>query len=493
MNDVDQSDSGYRLDPIPAILIESMRDIGYSFDTALADIVDNSLSAGASLIQIETQTIEKPVLAVIDNGEGLTKSELLQSMRMGSLDPRVTRSRRDLGRFGLGMKTASFSQCRKLTVVSRRFGILSGFIWDLDHVEITNQWEVLEVTDYESVPFFELLPDDCGTMVVWEKIDRALGATKCQEAGNAVFNRLVSEAEDHLALVFHRFIGFEPGYKKITMRLNGRDIEPLDPFNSQHEALISGIVEALPDGITVQGFTLPHASKYETIQEYDRYALPGGYLKNQGIYLYRERRLIIHGTWFNLAKKTVSHQLCRVKIDIDNLHDEEWKIDVKKASAQLPENVRETVRNLYQRLVRPSNDVIRRRGAKQVSKDLHPAWNDIRSDGKVSYKINRDHPVLVDFRAGLDAEDAKKFDVVIGLIETGLPTDSIVYELTTDPDKVRQAQLKDEDFSEAARLLFESLKGMGQDDEAVLDVMRRIEPFGVMWDQTLSVLGIVEE
>lgn len=489
----DSGTNELRLDPIPSVLIESMRDIGYSFQTALADIVDNCIAAGCTTINIVTSTQDDLRLAIVDDGIGLERSELLSSMRMGSSDPRAERDSRDLGRFGLGMKTASFSQCRRLTVVSRKNGRTSAFSWDLDHVVAENSWNVIEINDIDSVPFIKEMNDSHGTLVLWEKLDRVCGDVKNRNDGERVFTRLVSEAEDHLSLVFHRFLSFERGYQKISIQINGRTIEPLDPFNSQHSATIAQTREPAAEGVYVQSFTLPHASKYQSKAEYDRFGLPGGYLKNQGIYLYRARRLIIYGTWFNLAKKTALTQLCRVKIDIDNNHDEEWKIDVKKASAQLPENVREVVRSLIGAFSSPSRRVYKRRGAVQTSSELFPLWKALSDNGTVRYEINRMHPVLASFEEGLDSEGRRQLSMVYSLIEAGLPMESIYYELSNDSEKVKAKALDPSDLSSAAREFFALLKSQGQDEDAVLNAMKSVSMFGQRWDEVLAALEIEEQ
>lgn len=339
-----------QLDPIPSVLIESMRDIGYSFESAIADIIDNSITAGAKHIQIEVRSEGNPAVAIIDDGDGLSRDQLIAAMRMGSSDPREQRSLGDLGRFGLGMKTASFSQCRRLTVYSSQSGVANAFTWDLDYVVETNSWSVIEQTNFQEVNFYDIFPST-GTVVLWEKIDRLGQQSSSGKKVTSSFERLVSDAEEHIALVFHRFLAGEPSCSKVDITLNGRQIEPLDPFNKKHSATILGPEELLPGGVVMQAYTLPHRKKYSSQKEYEKYGLRGGYQRNQGIYLYRAKRLIIHGTWFNLAQKTAITQLCRVRIDIDNTNDEDWKIDIKKVSAQLPEEARATIRRLLSRQI----------------------------------------------------------------------------------------------------------------------------------------------
>ena len=320
-----------RLEPVPSILVESLRDIGYSLNSA----IDNSIAANATEVQIFAIPGDDFRIAIIDNGEGLGREELKQAMRLGSSDPRQERELNDLGRFGLGLKTASFSQCRRLTVLSRKGGENgAAFTWDLDFISQENQWDLIEELDLQAIPFANQM-EGAGTLVLWEKLDRLTGV---RGAGKVDYDRILSEAGNYLGLVFHRYLSGERGLKKLTIELNRRTLVPIDPFNTSHPATQVGQAEVICPGVEIQAFTLPHRSHYNSEQEFDYFGLPGGYLKNQGVYLYRAKRLIMYGTWFGLSKKTALTQLARVKIDIALNQDEMWKIDVKKVSAQMQQD-----------------------------------------------------------------------------------------------------------------------------------------------------------
>lgn len=478
-----------RLDPEPSILIESLRDIGYSFNSALADIVDNSITANADKIWILAIPDDEFRIAIVDNGDGLSKSNLMQAMRLGSTDPRQQRALNDLGRFGLGLKTASFSQCRRLTVASRRDGSLSAFTWDLDLVVKNNEWTVIQRTDIDDVPFIEQIGES-GTLVLWEKLDRLTGS---RGSGKVDHTRIISEAQDYLSLVFHRFITGEKGLNRITLRVNNRILEPIDPFNTRHKATQSHQSEVICPGVTMQAFTLPHRSHYESLQEYEKYGLAGGYLKSQGVYLYRAKRLILYGTWFGLAKKTALTQLTRVKIDIDINQDEIWKIDVKKVSAQMPEIVRSRVKTLISTIGAPSRKAYRRRATRLTSPDVYPAWSVEQVGEKKLYKVNRSHPVIASFYESLDDDDVAKLEAVLSLVEATFPTESIFYDFANNEENVAFSSISDEVFATSARTFFSALKQQGKDDEVILSIMRSAEPFISRWDETLSALGIEEQ
>ena len=245
-------------------------------------------------------------------------------------------------------------------------------------------------------------------------------------------------------------------------------------------------------GVTLRSFTLPHISTYEDKREYDRYGLLGGYLRNQGVYLYRAKRLIIFGTWFGLAKKTALTQLTRVKIDIGTDQDEAWKIDVKKVSAQMPEIVRKRVKALIQTIGAPSRKVYRRRGTRLTSPTVYPVWNRIENGEKTVYSINGNHPVLKSFRESLDVAEQERFDSLIALIGAMLPTEALFYDMSNNAENVVAPVMGTEDFNRNARVFFAALKQFKNDEEA-LESMRVIEPYRTRWNETLAALGIEEQ
>lgn len=477
-----------RLDPEPSILIESLRDIGYSFNSALADIVDNSITANASEIWILAFPDDEFRIGIVDNGSGLCKNDLKHAMRLGSADPRQERAQNDLGRFGLGLKTASFSQCRRLTVVSCKDGDTAGYTWDLDLVVEQNEWNVIERDDLGGIPFIGEL-GETGTLVLWEKVDRLIGA---YGSGKVDYTRIISEAQDYLSLVFHRYLAGEKGLDRISIGVNNLQLESIDPFNTRHHATQASPMEKICPGVNMQVFTLPHRSHYESQQEYERYGLNGGYLKSQGVYLYRAKRLILYGTWFGLSKKTALTQLTRVKIDIDINQDEVWKIDVKKVSAQMPELVRNRIKSLIAAIGAPSRKAYRRRATRLTSSEVYPAWNVERVGEKKLYMINRAHPVIASFRESLDVDDAENFDTVLSLVESSFPTESLFYDFANNEEDVTFAVIEDSEFYNAVRTFFSALRQAGHGEETILSIMQCAEPFQSRWKDTLDTLGIEE-
>jgi hypothetical protein len=424
--------------PQAGILIESMRDIGYSLGTALADIVDNAISANATIIQILTNPGHgEQSLAILDDGIGMSENELVMAMRPGSKNPLEPRAAKDLGRFGLGLKTASFSQCRKLTVMSRKDGKTSCARWDLDKVALTNKWMIELLADVSGVPWADRLSSS-GTLVVWQNLDRLM--EEGSKDGQTDFAPKVDEAADHLSLVFHRFLAKEKGARKVHIMLNGRDLKPFDPFNSSHAATQLGpkeIVKCVHGEVVIQSFTLPHHSKDP--DNWELYGGKAGYLKNQGFYVYREKRLIIHGTWFGLAKQSELTKLSRVRIDIPNGMDSEWKIDVKKASAQPPATVRKALRRVIEKICETSRRVYQSKGHILANDSQFPLWHRLQKQNEISYSLNGDHPAFVDFSNQLSEDLRVRFKKILQIASFSLPISAIYADVGSSPNDVRGA------------------------------------------------------
>ena len=466
--------------PHAAMLIESMRDIGYSLETALADIIDNSITAKARCIRLLADTTSPdPSLAILDDGEGMTEDELLAAMRPGSRNPLETREQDDLGRFGLGLKTASFSQCRMLTVASRRDGITCCARWNLDEVARTNQWLVEFLDDFTQIPWIDELGSS-GTLVIWEALDRLVEGDG-SDARSAFVSR-IDDAAEHLELVFHRYLAGERGISKVALFLNGRQLEPFDPFHSSHPATQAGPVEKIKSGgqeVEIQTFTLPHHKKDPV--EWERYAGKAGYLKNQGFYVYRGKRLIIHGTWFGLARQKELTKLARVRIDMPNGMDADWKIDVKKASAQPPYHVRERLRRIIETIGATSRRVYTARGRRLASDSRLPVWQRMQSGNEISYCLNPEHPVFADFAGRLPDDLKTDFMRVLEMAATSIPIDALFADISANPEQVSGSEMADDTLVHIVATTFAALRASGIDPEDAMQMMRATEPFRENW------------
>jgi hypothetical protein len=323
--------------------IESIRDIGYSFEVAVADLIDNSLTAGCSDLNIIIVPQPELIFSILDNGIGMDEAELVEAMRLATRNPKEIRNKNDLGRFGLGLKTASFSQCRKLTVLSKKGDKISCRQWDLDFISEKNEWLLITPGEFNGYPMFDQLNElDSGTLVCWQNIDR------CDRQN---LSSTIDQVRKHLALVFHRFLE-GADQKAVKIRINDNPIQPFNPFNLNHPATQQLHLEKIKifgSDVSIQPYILPHHSKLSQ-KEYDFYATEEGYIKSQGFYLYRGNRVLIYGTWWNLHKTADAHKLVRIKIDIPNDMDSLWGIDVKKSIARPAEAIKADLRRIISRV-----------------------------------------------------------------------------------------------------------------------------------------------
>lgn len=465
-------------------MIESLRDIGYSLDSALADIIDNAITARASKIDIYSETAtDNPHVGIVDDGIGMSEAELVEAMRPGSQNPLEARETNDLGRFGLGLKSASFSQCRQLTVISRKEGQTAGAVWDLDRVSRTNRWEIGVLDTFDDVPLIDRLPERHGTLVLWQKADRLGGNIRHDTAKRAEhMNRNLADAERNMRLVFHRFMDDQKFPLRIA--LNGRLLVPLDPFASRHPACQPGPEEKLQlaDGtVKIRGFTLPH-HKAMTKAEWEEIGGPEGHLKSQGFWVYRERRLIIPGSWLGLARSSELSKLCRIRVDIPNTMDPIWKIDVKKVSAQLPPAVRERLKKVIERFASTSKRTYRRRGQKLVDENRLPLWRRIQKDGDIVYAPNMDHPVIGDMAARLDDDLRKRFESCILLLGSGLPVESLQADIMGSAETVRAGRVDTETMEHGLDAILSSLLTINISHDTITKMLRDIEPYRSSWD-----------
>lgn len=479
----------YETNPPDAVsLMMSARSFGnYDLPGALADLIDNSINAGAREIVLTCRYGDgDPEIRVRDNGRGLSGEELRQAMRPASSNPLLERSPDDLGRFGWGMKSASFSQCARLTVLSRKGEELTGCVWDLADVDAWRMG-VLEQDEIIAMASSELLICD-GVEVLWTRCDRlSENGTLTQ----AEFNTLIVHATNRLALIFHRYLAGEVRNKKLILRLNGRRIEAVDPFYRNHEATQQLEAEPLEIGghtIDIQPFILPHYSKLLPNQ-YDQLGGEEGMLRNQGFYVYRNHRLIISGTWFRLVRHGELSQLVRVRVDLPNALDHIWKITIDKSDAQLPAALRNRLLQIVDGLRRRSARVYRSRGGRLDRPGTTSVWSRHARGGEVRYSINRDHPVIEALLDYGDTDQRQAANAALKIIEQAFPVAAFSNDAVREPDGIHQT-LSDPiafqaDLDAALPLLLLQVNG----DFAALEALLRVtEPWCEAWGATEAVL-----
>lgn len=425
------------LPPNAASLSQSMRDLGYSLETAIADLIDNSITAGASNISIflNIDEADEPCLVIIDDGSGMTNDELLEAMRPGSRNPRDKRDEDDLGRFGLGLKTASFSQCKSLTVVSRKSKKAFAAQWDLDLIASRNEWIVTvpPIEDIQDLPYLDQLSNQ-GTYVLWRKLDRLLERTVNEQSKANAYDKLLV-VEKHLALVFHRYIAGDYKRRRVTIQINGHLIETFDPFclsNKATQLLQEEIVRIDNHEIKIQPYILPHHSKLSK-KEYDFYRSRSDFVSNQGVYIYRNGRLMAWGDWFRLVPKSEATKLARIRIDFTNALDEYWTIDIKKSRAHPPPQVREKLRQIINRITEQSKRVHMGRGNRLFEQQEQPLWIRFSDRGGIRYTVNRDHPLVNAFLNTLGSDSATALEDIITVIERSIPLEAIYADYSSTP------------------------------------------------------------
>lgn len=459
--------------PDPKNLIHALRDIGYTLESAIADIIDNSITANSTNINIHVHfDIQDSYIAIIDNGQGMNEDELVQAMNLGSYDPLEIRAKNDLGRFGLGLKTASFSQARVLTVVSKQQGHVIARSWDLNHIANTRKWEIGTFSENEilSIPEVNNLSEN-GTLILWQQLDRLIesgGKRKIED----IFWEKIDNSREHLGLVFHRYLKGEPGLKKISIKIQNDPITPFDPFE--------GAGKYFPDesigSIKLQAYLLPHHSK-TSIEEYKRLAGKDGYTKSQGFYVYRNARLMIHGTWFRLAPQSEATKLARVKIDLPNSEDFSWAIDVKKSRAVPPELIRIELKRTIDRIIDASTRIYKNRGAHISKKDYVPIWSEFHNHNEKSYRLNKANPSIEAFLGSLDDQLRKKAKDIFSMIESTLPLDSIFADLSLEPKNMNQNSLTNDQLTNYAEEFWNLQMQLGHEIKAISTKLKQTEPF----------------
>jgi hypothetical protein len=438
-----------RIPPPAENMIESMRDIGYSFNTAIADLIDNSIAAKASRIDIYC-TLDKegkPEVALIDDGVGMDLETLRAAMAPASRDPRGNVEKGDLGRFGLGLKTASFSQCRNLTVLSRprtsdaEPSKISGYCWDLDFVRDQRDWlcQQLSIDDVRklvvskrSILNGELLGATAGTAVIWSEIDRMFDGADDDNV-QRIFQSHVSELHKHVGLVFHRYLSKSRG--KLSIHINNSLVDPIDPFLENHMATSPQATETLGRGktkIVVTPYILPHPSKIKDPELKKLISADKGIANSQGFYVYRNERLTVWGTWFGLQKKDELSKLARIRVDINSDCDSEWGIAVDKATAN-PSN---TVKRHLQTILNKSIEKAKRPITHKVKTGAHPhsLWKRVQQDGRLWYELDPKAPVVNIVRESLAPKDKKSLDHLLRLITDSMPITHIVQDYSGDED-----------------------------------------------------------
>ncbi|MDU2066567.1 MAG: ATP-binding protein [Sporomusaceae bacterium] len=421
------NDSSFvELIPDAHLLLSSLRSVGYRPETAIADIIDNCISAGASNVEISFlwAGLYSKIL-ITDNGIGMTQEKLIYSMKIGSASPLDFRQRNDLGRFGMGMKTAAFSMGKKLTVISKSDNQNANACWDLNYIEsdASGIWKLL--INESKYPSSTLSKWEHGTDIVIENLDRIVPKSNpdTTKAKNSFYS-LVDNVTKHLGLIFHRFIEDD----SLTINVNAIPVKPWNPFclsNSATQELADEIYCESGKEVIIQPYVLPHKTKFKSEKELKDIEGPYGITAHQGIYVYRNRRLLVYGTWFNYIRKEPAFNLARIKLDIGSESDFDWKIDIKKSAATPPLYIREILNRTIDSCSETSAKVYNSRGVYSkniISPNLGYVWEQRKNrNGLYSFHINKKHPILSEIEKKLDTSGQQDLTAFLSLVENYAP------------------------------------------------------------------------
>jgi hypothetical protein len=437
-------------------LIGSLRDLGYDFVRAVADVVDNSIQAGATEVKIEMKFDgEYSWVRISDNGKGMTSAEITEAMRFGT---KKNYGSNELGKFGLGMKTASISQCRRLTVASRA-NVENADIevrrLDLDEIEQSNKWEVTDLPPNQCSPNVIFpLNNTHGTIVFWEFLDRMMKyKLSAGEAAKNGFIKMAGQLDRYIGMVFHRFLSGEiNGKGKVTISINQTLVEPWDPF-----ARLEQSTKALPHKeiplrdqtgehkVTCSPFILPPQNKL-SIGAFNSLSGIKKWNLQQGFYIYRENRMIQSGGWNDIRTSEEHAKLARVALDFSSDMDTLLNVDIKKANIILPKELVDALEPIVADVISqaeaayrsashetPKGAAVERRSTTYRRGETHPTITNLREeDTSDPAKVIEDAMNRVvnpeSFEAGLDPA----IDRLIETIENGTASADVIKDFLKD-------------------------------------------------------------
>lgn len=488
--------------PKAAAMVEALRGLGYTTTTALADLIDNSISAEASKVEIDFHwSGTDSWIRISDDGRGMTDAELDNAMRIGERNPLQLREEADLGRFGLGLKTASFSQARRLTVTSLKAGETSRLRWDLDVLanDPKGEWALLEGAHPGSEGRCIFTEGAArGTTVLWECLDRVVTPSFREQD----FLDLIDQVESHLGMVFHRYL--DRSGPSIEILLNGRKIKPWDPFLSTQASTWRSPEVNMGIGalrIAAQAFVLPHKDRLSD-KEYLVAGGPEGWASQQGFYVYRGRRLLVAGSWLGLGRgrswsKDESHRLARIRLDIFNSADADWKIDIRKASAQPPVVLRDQLTKLAEDARDRARRVFLHRALTNTNlgrgEALAPVWISEELASGRRYRIDRNHPA-VSTLADEDRDIGKRVEVILRVLEETVPVQRIWLETaeTGEHAKGGFTAEAEESVKEVLGVLYRNLVvRKGLTPQAARQQLLKTEPFDLHQNLVASLPDVI--
>ena len=465
--------------PHAKMLLVALRSVGYTNETAIADIIDNSISGAATEIELYFDWDNRRII-IADNGFGMQYDELMEAMEIGSADPNEVRPSEDLGRFGLGMKTATFSMAKNLLVITKKNNQISNAEWDLDEVALEDKWELSEYDDgqiRDVLSSVDSLVDynkwNQGTMVIISKLDRLVDESNIDKSKKN-FYKMIKNIKSHIAITFHRFIEEDD----LVIRVNTNEIKAWNPFWLKSPSTMELSREELFDGknaVVIEPYILPHKNKFSSEEEYKDASGQKDWRGHQGFYVYRNRRLLVYGTWFGKFKKEPAFNLARIKLDMSADSDFEWDIDIKKSKATLPVSIEEQVTQIAYLAIEKSVAVYNSRGVynrKNTANNtnLKYVWEQRKNlSGNYMFYLNKKHPMLMKILATMDEDKQKELKTYLSLVENYSPT-----MLSGVLSSHTVAEISDEDKQKEILSIKEKIqifRVLQYDDEEIFDAL----------------------
>lgn len=425
-------------DPNPEYLIKSISEQGYSLESSLADLMDNSVSANADKIEVLIKMEQEPfTLFIADNGVGMDEETLKASMQFPSNSPEEKRNSFDLGRFGLGMKTASFSQTRCFTVLSRKKGTSKyyGRTWDVEYLKTIGKWRLLVNTQHEIsglIQQYNFLSQghlnrfeefDANTIVIWKGLYKFESYLEENNRQTALKKQITEVTSDYLSLVFHRYM--ERNLNPLQIRINNNLIKPFNPFptsTTDFRPIEYKQKHFSTDTIKIEGFVLPSRSIDES-QSLSIWTTKNRSLMDmEGIYIYRADRLIHFGGWNGLIKKAPRLQLARLRVDIGNSVDHLLHLNVAKSQIEIPHDLKVAFEKYIEELRTQAEREFFNRGVRKFSStckvDNIQLFERKASNKGTLLEVNINFPLLKSLSSELKKEQLIKLNLVIRMINT---------------------------------------------------------------------------
>jgi hypothetical protein len=487
--------------PNPEFLIKSIAEQGYSLETSIADLLDNSISAGAHKIEVLIDTHEKPLMLFIaDDGHGMSEEELRKNMGFPSSSMEAPRNTDDLGRFGLGLKTASFAQTRKFTVISRRAGDkkYSARTWDVNHLKTAPGWEIIVnkedeinecLTRYSELSggFLNSFPGfDANTIVVWYGLYKFEDNIAPENQADILQKELNETTKEYLQLIFHRFMEQKDA---LQIRLNNEQLIPFNPFPASARSVAVQQKMLMGNRLSLEGFVLPNRSIAESKGVSEWTLSHKSLMDMEGMYIYRADRIIVFGGWNAVIKKSPRLQLARLRVEIGNGIDQLFHLNVAKSSITIPFGERiafiRYVSALKTEAEKEYHNYETR--AARLRSPVKNIFVKVPTSNGMTLEIDDTFPLLKSFMNTLNEDQIKQLRIIFKMITTSVNKIKKVHSDENFLQLTDKQGISEDDLKKALGLLLEN--GFSKSD-----ILNEIIPTMGISDQSLplSVLNLLK-